>query len=357
MPARLIYFAASFGIAALTIYLLVSGRDLLIPIAIAIMIWYLLNAVARGIGRFAVAGWHPPHWLCLIAAVLAFVAAILALAEMVSGNIQEVVRAAPTYQANLERLIVDISRTFGIKKELNLTQLVDQIDVGAVIGNLASTLTTFAGDAGIILVYVVFLMFEQGSFDKKLVALFPESDRQKSIRALMTHMSREIQTYVSIKTLMSLLTGGLSFLVLALVGVHFAEFWGVIIFLLNYIPTIGSLLGIIFPALLTLVQFQEPAVPFAIVTPSLAIIQLLVGNALEPRLMGRSLNVSPLVIIVSLAVWGSIWGIPGMFLCVPITVIVMIVFSHFPRTRPLAVLLSSRGEVTYAETENEQNGR
>ena len=81
--------------------------------------------------------------------------------------------------------------------------------------------------------------------------------------------------------------------------------------------------------------------PFLIVTPSLAAIQIFVGNFLEPMMMGSSLNISPFATLVSLAVWGSIWGIPGMFLCVPITVIAMIVFAHFPRTRPIAVMLST----------------
>ena len=83
--------------------------------------------------------------------------------------------------------------------------------------------------------------------------------------------------------------------------------------------------------------------PFLIVTPSLAVVQVFIGNFLEPMLMGSSLNISPFATLVSLAVWGSIWGIPGMFLCVPITVIAMIVFAYFPRTRPIAVMLSTDG--------------
>ena len=132
--------------------------------------------------------------------------------------------------------------------------------------------------------------------------------------------------------------------------VDFAGFWAVIIFLLNYIPTIGSLLGILFPALLALVQF-DTFVPFLIVTPSLAVIQVFIGNFLEPMMMGSSLNISPFATLVSLAVWGSIWGMPGMFLCVPITVIAMIIFAHFPRTRPITVMLSTDGRVAWGESE------
>ena len=157
-------------------------------------------------------------------------------------------------------------------------------------------------------------------------------------------MQKQIQTYVAIKTLTSLMTGLISYIILLMVGVDFAEFWGFIIFLLNYIPTVGSLLGIIFPALLTLIQFANP-VPFFIVLGSIGSIQFIIGNIIEPRLTGSSLNISPLVVILSLALWGSIWGIVGMFLCVTLTVIAMIIFSYFDRTRPLAILLSGNGKI------------
>jgi predicted PurR-regulated permease PerM len=143
---------------------------------------------------------------------------------------------------------------------------------------------------------------------------------------------------------MSALTGGLSFMILRGVGVDFAAFWGLIIFFLNFIPMIGSLIGIIFPALLTLVQF-DTYTPFVVVSLGLSAVQMLIGNFLDPKMTGDTLNLSPLVILLSLATWGMIWGIPGMFLSIPIMVIVTIVMSQFETTRPLAVLLSKRGHV------------
>jgi len=142
-------------------------------------------------------------------------------------------------------------------------------------------------------------------------------------------------------------TGLVGYVVLALVGVDFASFWGFTIFLLNYIPIIGSVVATLFPALLTLIQF-DTFTPFLIVGIGLTSAQFIVGNVIEPKLMGSSLNLSPLVVLLSLALWGSLWGIPGMFLCIPIMVILLIVLSHFDATRPLAVMLSERGELTEA---------
>ncbi len=350
MQSKLILFAASAGIAALTIYLLISGRNILIPIAIAVLAWYLINAIARGIMRIRVRGVRPPRWAALALTVLVVIAAVMSLAEMVSGNFGAVVNAIPTYQANLQRLIGEAAALFGLQETPNLTDLVDRIDFSAVVSSLAATLTSIAGEAGLILVYVLFLFVEQGSFDRKMKALFPDPEREERVHKILSHMSQEIQNYLWIKTFTSALTAGLSYAVLSAVGLDFAGFWAVIIFLLNYIPTIGSLLGILFPALLALVQF-DTFVPFLIVTPSLAVIQVFVGNFLEPMMMGSSLNISPFATLVSLAVWGTIWGVPGMFLCVPITVIAMIIFAHFPRTRPIAVMLSTDGRVAWGETE------
>jgi predicted PurR-regulated permease PerM len=132
--------------------------------------------------------------------------------------------------------------------------------------------------------------------------------------------------------------------VLSLVGVDFASFWAVLIFLLNFIPTIGSIIATLFPSLLTLIQFDTMG-PFVVTISVLTSLQFCIGSLLEPRLMGQRLNLSPIVILLSLGLWGSLWGIPGMFLCVPITVIIMIICSYFPASRPIAILLSGNGQI------------
>ena len=108
-----------------------------------------------------------------------------------------------------------------------------------------------------------------------------------------------------------------------------------------------------FPALITLVQFDSFG-PFFAVTVSLTVTQIVIGNVLEPALMGRSLNMSPLVIILSLSFWGTLWGVVGMFLAVPMTMIGMIIFAQVPKLRPIAVLLSSEGRIDHDEFEKQR---
>jgi predicted PurR-regulated permease PerM len=240
----------------------------------------------------------------------------------------------------------DVSVLLGLEGPVDLGELIRQIRLESVLPELAGALSSLLGMAGLIVAYVIFLLIEQHRFGAKIHALFPDPEREQWVRTMLTRIQEDIRTYVWIKTLTSALTGAVSYVVLLVVGVDFAEFWAVVIFLLNYIPTIGSLLGVMFPAVLALVQFSTP-VPALVVAGVLGSVQFTIGNLIEPRLMGRSLNLSPLVVILSLVVWGNIWGVVGMFLCVPLTGIIMIVMSYFPGTRPIAILLSSDGRVRY----------
>jgi predicted PurR-regulated permease PerM len=153
---------------------------------------------------------------------------------------------------------------------------------------------------------------------------------------------KDTQTYLGIKTLLSIITATASWVIMKWVGLDFAEFWALLIFFLNFIPNIGAIVATAFPMLLALIQFDN-WFPFAVITTGIVSIQFVVGNLIEPRFLSKSLNLSPLVILIALALWGAIWGVLGMFLSVPITVMMMIVFAHFEKTRPIAILLSKDG--------------
>jgi predicted PurR-regulated permease PerM len=340
MTSRLTAFGVTFGIAVLMVYVLVTGSDLLIPLAIAVMVWYLINALSRVFN----ARFGAPGWLALTLSITTLLLALGLVVEMISGNIEEVREAAPGYEANIEKLVQKVVFLGGMKEMPTIGHVIDQLDIKAVIGGVAGAAAKVAGNAGLILIYVIFLLAEQRTFARKINALFPEPKRQREVQKILADIQKRTQTYVSIKTLMSILTAAVSYGVIAAVGVDLAAFWAFVIFLLAYIPTIGSMLGVVFPALLAIIQFGTLG-PFLVVTIGLGAAQFLIGNVIEPKLMGKSLNLSSLVVIISLAVWGSIWGVTGMFLCVPITVIMMIVLAEFRQTRPIAILLSADGEV------------
>ena len=139
------------------------------------------------------------------------------------------------------------------------------------------------------------------------------------------------------RIVVSLLNGVVSGLWLWLMGVDFALFWGVLIFLLNYVPNIGSVIAAIPPTLLAFVQLGFPWAAF--VVAGLTVIDQVIGNYLDPRLMGRTLNVSSLIVLLSVIFWSWIWGIVGALLAVPLTVTIILTCAHVPALQPIAVLL------------------
>lgn len=331
-------------ILAITLTLLVAGREFLIPLAVAILLWNLLNALANGFTRIRLGRTHLPRWMAMSLALLTIVLVNLLFYEILTSQSEALVAAAPVYQANFERILDRATEFIGIEQMPSTERLVEGLDLGGLLTWLGGSVGSLVTGLVLVAVYVGFLLAEQGNFGAKLARLQAIGSAGTNVGTLFETISRQVQTYMWIKTLVSVLTGLVSYAVLKFVGVDFAEVWALLIFLLNYIPNIGSIIGVIFPALLTLVQFDTFG-PFLFVVVGLGLTQFLIGNVVEPALMGRSLNLSSFVIVLSLTFWGTIWGIPGMFLCVPITVMVAIVFAHFENLRWIAVLLSSDGNI------------
>jgi AI-2 transport protein TqsA len=309
----------------------VLGRNVVIPFALAILIWQLINAIADRVRKVRIMGQTAPRWARFVIAIAIMLVMLGMVVELIVTNAGAVAAAAPGYQANLLAMIGALASRLGADAMPTFDELTGQVDLPGLIRGVSAALTSLVGNAGLVLIYVVFLLFEQESFDRKIDALFPDRERNGRLRAVLGHIESRIETYIWIKTLVSAATGFLSWLVRQLFGV-------------NFIPTIGSIFAVVLPVLLTLVQFASPA-PVLAVLILLTLIQLGLGNVLEPRLMGSSLNLSPLVILLSLAAWGSLWGVAGMVLSVPLTVMLMIILAHFEATRPVAILLSATGRI------------
>jgi len=348
-PATNVLSVAAFlGLFALTIYLLVVGEGVFIPLVLAIFISYLIIALSHVVGRLQIGKWRPSGSLSLTVAIIFSLLAIALFIQLITGNIRDVVDAAPQYQERLQNLLTSInttlSSTLPFGGPLTVTSLMEGFDLGALSRRFAGALQSIAGNAFLILLYVAFLLLEYRTFDRKLAAMFPNADRLGKVQSTLAQIGRKTETYVAVKTLASLLVGGLSYAVLLFFGVDFAGFWALLIFILNYIPYIGSLIAVIFPTVLTLLQFGSLGL-FVVVLAVLTGVQVFVGNVIEPRWMGKSLNLSPLVILIALSVWGELWGVTGMILSVPITVISAIVLAQFPKTQAIAVFMSESGEV------------
>jgi len=328
-------------------YVLVVGKAFLVPLAVAVMLWYVINALSRNYAR--ILPWtNEKNWLTTGLSIISIGLFITFAIDMVQDNIEDVSSKIPVYSENFRQLGENLAQRFDLKTLPNVSEVVSGLEIAPMISSLVSSVTGIIGNISLVFFYVLFMLLEQGTFTKKIKAIFPDQEQRGSVMSILSHAQEDIQTYLWIKTLTSSLTGIASYLILWLVGVDFAGFWAFTIFLLNYIPTIGSIIATLFPAVLALIQFDS-LLPFVLVLVGVGAIQLLVGNLLGPKLMRNSLNVSPFVVMMSLTLWGSIWGIAGMVLSVPITVMMLIVFAHFERTRYIAILLSGDGSLKFTD--------
>ncbi|MBS0223517.1 MAG: AI-2E family transporter [Proteobacteria bacterium] len=331
-------------VIAATMYLLIEGRGLLLPFVLAIALWYMVDAMADAIERPRLGRLHIPRPLALLAAVLIMGGIVVVIGRTIGHNITAVADAAPAYEGRLQHLLDQAAQIIGMEQAPTLGELFDRVSLAETVGGVARAAATVVSVAGIVLIYTGFLFVEQVHFRHKLSLIFGARAQRARLRSVFEQIDHDIRVYLRIKTVLAVATSLLAYAVMRWVGVDFAGFWAVMVFFFYYIPTVGSILAIVAPALLTLVQFDH-LTPFLIVLIVIGTIQIVMANVIEPAIMGRSLNLSPLVVIISLMVWGTIWGVVGMFLCVPIMVVLMIVLAHFETTRPVAILLSADGRI------------
>ena len=336
--STVLWGAVIFG----TMILLTEGKSFFIPLVIALIAVYLVHAVTRLIRAIPVIGRYIPGPVALVLSFVTIFALGYGLFSIVADNALSVANEAPKYQTRLINIQKEWFARLQLEEPASVGEVLGQIDLRTTFTTVASSVATLLSNLTLIFLYSLFLLIELRALPAKLDALFINPARRRMVLTMVTRIDKDIQTYLGVKTAVSLVTALLSYILMRLVNLDFAEFWALLVFVLNFIPTIGSIFATIFPTLLALVQFDSFG-PVLLIGLGITAIQQLMGSILEPNIMGESLNLSPLVVFVSLILWGNLWGILGMFLCVPITVILVIILSNFDRTRWVAVLLSKNG--------------
>lgn len=337
--------ASSLIIGIAVVVILFYTKQLLIPFVLALLVWFLIRGINNKVLKKI--NWvrtYFPHWLQTTISSLVIFAIAGAIVNMLVINIEHLTASLPKYEKNITNIKDLVDQTFNIDIVTLITDFFGEFDFSGILGSVFSSLTEIFGNAFTIVLYTMFLLLEDVVFPKKIKALYRNPDKYNNVNDILKKVEKSVGSYLYLKTLVSLATGFLSFVALWAIGVEAPVFWAFLIFLLNYIPTIGSLIATSFPSLFALLQFGELG-PFFWVLGVVGAIQLIVGNVIEPKVMGNSLNISSLVVILALSIWGVLWGVTGMILSVPITVIMVIIFAEFESTRPIAILLSDKGEV------------
>lgn len=333
--------AGLFVVIALTVILKV-GQDLLMPVIAALLAIYVVRGAARAMAGLPLLGALSERVRSILTLVALTVLVVL-LSAMLAGSLQAIVAAAPEYEERFRQVVTSVADMFGVGSDGIFRTIratfEDLIDVRSLIGFVIGSLGSLGSLIFMAILYTMFMLAERTTFPHKVARIFDDRTRSETAMRTIETVNDRVTAYLGLKTFINIVLGAVSYVVLFLFGVDFALLWALLIGLFNYIPYIGSYLGVAFPVILAIAQFGNIATP-ALLCVMLVVVQLVMGNVVEPKLMGRSLNISPFVILVALAVWSALWGIPGAILAVPLTSVIAIVTGAIPSLRWIAVLLA-----------------
>jgi len=320
-------------------------RGILTPLALAIFLLVMIDSFARVL-RARVKALPPVAAtpLALILSVLMFALIVVIVAE----NATTFVAQTSGYTEKLNGLIARVASAVGVAIPPTIDQLFARLNPTRYLGAFAQALQDFVSNAVFVLIYLGFLIASRHGFERKAVRLFPDRPERQEAVEVFVRIRNGVERYLWIQTVTGAMIALASWLVMAIVGLDNALFWAFLIFVAGYIPVIGGAVGVLVPPVFALVQFDtfwQAGVLFG----ALNLINFLVGNVIQPRMQGSSLNMDPVVVLLSLAFWGAIWGLPGMFLSTPLTVMLMIILAQFPGSRWIAILLSGNGDPVGAE--------
>ncbi len=325
-------------LASLTVVIagLKAASSIVVPLLMAIFLAIISAAMLQWLQRRGL-----PLWAAMTLVLLLLASTLVTLGSLIGASINQFSSALPRYEAQLNSLITQATvwlGGLGIKLPAGgVTELFDPAGAAKLLGRLLSGFGGLLANSMLIILTVLFLMVESTSLPEKLRSISRNPD--KALGDLAAFMA-SVNHYLVIKAVMSLITGLAIALYLVILGVDFAIIWGSLAFFMNFVPYIGSIIAAI-PAVTLALLDAGPVIALS-VAAGFVVVNILVGNVLEPRYMGKGLGLSTLVVFLSLLFWGWIFGPVGMFLSTPLTMIVKIALENDPRSRWISVLLSAQ---------------
>lgn len=326
-------------IFVIVFYLLYIWANLLIPFIIAILFSFAIIWLSNTYKKLSLS----PS-ISFILSLSTYILIFWLVWKLIWSNIDELYTKLPFYQDNIKALVEWIFQFFGIYEPKPINSFLDKLDLPSIFTLIIETITSIFSSTWIILFYTMFILLEYRYFKEKLQLMINNNIRKNEILVILDKIKRDTKSYFVIKTGVSFITAFISYIIMISFWLDFAIFWAFLIFCLNFIPSIWSVIAVSFPIVLSLLQFNNLFV-VTIMWLLLVFIQILMWNIIEPKFMWNKLNLSPLVIIVSLTFWWSIWWLAWMILAVPIMVIINIILAKIPSTKNLAILLSEKWEL------------
>lgn len=333
-------------------------RDILTPLAMAIFLLIMIDGVKRFIEEKTPLPRRFAGIAALILIVLAFFASIAIIVDGAAGFFGQASGVSTGIGPRIDQIIADVAGLFGVTTPPTAQDLMRSVDVRDYIATVALQVQGTASSAFFVLVYLGFLIASQNGFRRKIVALFPDRKLRDEALEVFQRVRGGVEGYMWVQSVTGAMICVVAWILMRAVGLQNAEFWTFVIFVVGFIPVLGGAVAGLAPPLFALVQF--PTYWQAIVLLiGLQSILFIVGNLIQPRMQGDNQNIDPVVVLLSLAFWGKLWGVAGMFLSTPLAVMAMAILAEFKGSRWMAVLLSGDGQpyaAQPAETPSKERG-
>ncbi len=349
--SRTIFYLLMFLciIAGATILKIISS--VVIPVVVSLLLSFVFLPVIKTLNyKFKV-----PWWLGIVVMFAFFFALTFAVITLLVSSARTIFESLPKYEQRIVTLYMTIADQLQIPYDQSQSlfdNLWGQLGVRNFVKSLALDFTSimynFLRNLLMVILLAVFLLAEMHMTRPKIEAAFRGKMRGR-VNIIIQNVIKQVTRYISIKFIISLATGAIVFLGTFLVGLDFPMIWGFLAFVMNFIPTFGSIFSCIITILFSILQFYPSPAPVIIVSLVMIGTNFILGNIVEPRIEGDNLGISPFVILVSLSLWGWMWGFIGMILAVPVTVIVKIICENISYLHPVAILLGNRVQDTEKE--------
>jgi AI-2 transport protein TqsA len=313
---------------------------ILTPLALAVFLMLMIDAMARDLHQ-RVPALGPDA--SLVGAILTCIVVFGVIVFFVAAHAAGFVTKLFAYQPKLNAQLFELARSLHMALPRTVNQLIAGLNPAQYLPVVAAGVQGLVFNGLTVLIYLGFLLASRHGFERKAVRLFVGRMGRHEALQVFLRVRDSLERYLWIQTVCGAFIALGSWALMMMIGLESAFFWAFLIFVLGYIPIVGAAIGIAAPSLFALLQFSTPW-QGAFLAFSMLALSFVIGNIMMPRMQGRSLNIDPVMILLSLAFWGAVWGVTGMFLSTPLTVLVMVVLAQFDGSRWIAVLLSADGD-------------
>ncbi|TDI75979.1 MAG: AI-2E family transporter [Bacteroidetes bacterium] len=319
---------------------LIEARSLFVPFVMAIFLLYMLNPLITVFENRGI-----PGGLAGVLSLLIAAGVMATLGRVIGASIQEFAENYPRYQPRIQELTDSVlslvpGGTGLTDPNSPLFSAFDGSSIPGIIAAMVGSIGGFASETFLVLLILAFMLAGRNQLIEKIPFAFAPATAEKLV-SVMKDVNGQIQQYLVAKSLLSLLTAGISMIILYLFGIEFVLVWGVLTFVLNFIPNIGSIIATLLPLSLAVIQL-DGLVSVVWLGICLMGVQFLIGNILDPKYVGNRIGISPVTILFALVAWSWMWGLVGMFLAVPLTVLIKIILENIEVLRPISVLMGPK---------------